>query len=59
MPEPTEGERKNGWDEDSLNRYLAERKKAQDVVISFDPQAREPRKPHRANSRYNPHRWRS
>ena len=51
---PTEDERRNGWDEETLGRYVAEREKAAAQSIL----EREPQKPTVANSRYNPHRWR-
>lgn len=60
MPlELTSDEIKNGWTEESLSRYVGERTKAQDGIIAFDPQFREPKRPSVANSKYSPFRWRS
>lgn len=58
MPEPTPDEKRNGWDAESLDRYVAERKQAQDRIIGFDPQFREPKRPSVANAKYSPFRWR-
>jgi len=53
-PFVTDAERRNGWDEESLAKYLAERERAQaDAVLR-----RPPAKPVAANSRYDPKRWR-
>lgn len=48
---PSDAEARNGWDEQSLTAYVAERRAAQDVVI--DPSARRPARPTRPNS----HHW--
>jgi hypothetical protein len=48
---PTEEERRNGWDEESLSKYVAERRAAQAMLL--DPAARRPQRPTRQNS----HRW--
>ena len=49
----------NGWTEESLRAYIASRDIAASRIITHDPEARKPAMPKRANSRYNPHRWRS
>jgi hypothetical protein len=57
--EPTEAERRNGWDADSLARYVAERNQANAAIINHDPEARPKARPTVANSKYSPHRcWR-
>ncbi len=48
---PTEGERRNGWTEETLSAYVAERRAAEAMLI--DPRARRPQRPTRQNS----HRW--
>ena len=56
--ELTDEERANGWDEKTLNAYIAEREKAQAGIIMFNPEYRRPQKPKWANTSYNPMRWR-
>ena len=51
--EPTEAEKRNGWDTDSLSKYVSERESAQAENV-FPP----PVRPFTQNHRYNPHRWR-
>lgn len=58
MPEPTPDEKRNGWDKKSLDRYVAEREKAQLAKVSFDPRFRPKARPATANSKYSPFRWR-
>ena len=53
-PLPTFAERRNGWNEEALAAYLAERERAQADVVLRRPPAR----PAAANGRYNPKRWR-
>lgn len=53
-PVPTGAERRNGWNEQSLAAYLAERERAQADVVLRRPPAR----PATTNGRYNPKRWR-
>ena len=48
---PSDEERRNGWDEESLTQYVAERRAAEAMLI--DPRARRPQRPARQNS----HRW--
>jgi phytoene/squalene synthetase len=52
--ELTDEERKNGWTEESLAKYLADREKAQSARV-LD---RSPTLPKWANSQYDPMRWR-
>ncbi len=56
--ELTDADRANGWTEESLAAYIAEREKAQSGVIFFDPDFREQALPTVQNYRYNPFRWR-
>ena len=56
--ELTDEEKANGWTEDTLAAYLAEREKAQAGVVMFDPEYRKPQRPKWANNRYNPLHWR-
>ena len=56
MTEPTEGEAANGWTEETLTAYLAQRAaEVKDYVLS-GRQAKDAR-PSRAQSEYNPHNW--
>jgi len=48
---PTAEEAANGWTEESLSKYVAERRAAQAMLM--DPAARRPQRPTRQNS----HRW--
>ena len=48
---PTDAERKNGWTEESLTAYVAERRAAQDAAL--DPTNRRPARPDRSAG----HRW--
>jgi hypothetical protein len=48
---PTEEERRNGWTEESLSQYVAERRAAQAMLL--DPHARPKPRPTRANG----YRW--
>ena len=52
--ELTEEERRNGWTEETLQAYVAEREKAQATAV-LD---RQPSRPRWANSLYSPMRWR-
>ena len=54
MIDLTDEERKNGWTEKSLQKYLDEREKAQTAAILDRPAPR----PRFANNKYNPLRWR-
>lgn len=59
LVEPTDDEKRNGWTAETLTAYLAEQKAAS--ALRIDPHSamnRAARKPVRANSKYNPHRWR-
>lgn len=56
---PTPEERRNGWTEESLRAYWAQRERAAALVIQHDPDARKPAQPKIANSKYSPFRWRS
>lgn len=51
----TEEEKRNGWTEESLKAYLAEREKASGARI--DPESRKA-KPMACNSKYDVMRWR-
>ena len=53
MTKPTLDERRNGWDERSLQAYLEEREQAQSKVIQQPPQ-----RLRESNHKYNPKRWR-
>jgi hypothetical protein len=60
---PTKEESKNGWTDEALQRYRAERDKASSVFIANDVDPRTGRrardmKPRQANSKYSPFRWR-
>ncbi len=57
--EPTEEEAKNGWTAEALTAYVAERSRAQDGIIMFDPKYRRRARPRWANSRYSLFRWRA
>ena len=48
---PTEGERRNGWTEETLSAYVAERRAAEAMLI--DPFARRHKRPTRQKN----HRW--
>ncbi len=48
---PTEEERRNGWTEETLSAYVAERRAAEAMLL--DPAARRHKRPTRQNS----HRW--
>lgn len=50
-------ERRNGWDDASLQKYLASRTEAQAEKIDPRSEARRV-KPIEQNHKYNPHRWR-
>jgi hypothetical protein len=59
----TKDEAKNGWTDESLRRYRAERDQASSAVIANDVDPRTGRrardgKPKAANSKYSPFRWR-
>lgn len=58
MPDLTEADKRNGWDEDSLRRYQAQRDEAAAGIVNQDPDYRKKRKPREANHRYNPFKWR-
>tara|TARA_R110002124_G_scaffold226616_1_gene391825 strand:+ start:113 stop:364 length:252 start_codon:yes stop_codon:yes gene_type:complete len=58
--EPTEDEKHNGWDAESLAVYRAERMAAQTLAI--DPSSTQRRleaRPAVQNNKYSPFRWRS
>lgn len=59
---PTPEEERNGWTEESLTRYIREREVANAVVVLGDPESRyitkKRERPHKANNKYSPHRWR-
>ena len=54
--EPTDEERRNGWDAETLTAYVAERNRARDIWM--DPHERPRHRPALANSKYSPFRWR-
>jgi hypothetical protein len=56
--ELTDEEKKNGWTEEKLEKYVLERERAQAGVIMFHPDYRKPRKPRFANNHYRPLHWR-
>ncbi len=51
--ELTDDERKNGWTEETLAAYVAERERAQHGKVIFDPEFRRPPKPKWANNTYS------
>ena len=57
--ELTDEELKNGWTEQTLAAYVADREQAQAGVVMFNPDYRKPRRPRFANNKYRPHFWRS
>ena len=56
MPEIqiTDEERANGWTEETLAAYVAERERAQAGVVMFDPEHRQPPRARWANNSYDP-----
>ncbi len=52
---PTEEERRNGWDEESLSQYLHEREEAQGAALDFTTRRKGP--PQSANSALANSRW--
>ena len=57
--EPNEEEKRNGWTAETLTAYVQEQTAARELKV--DPMSamnRAGRRPTRANSKYNPHRWR-
>ena len=56
--EPTDAERANGWTEETLTAYIADRERAQAGIIMFDPDYRQPQRPRWANNAYSPLKWR-
>ena len=57
--EPTEEEKRNGWNSASLTAYLAERFAAQSLAVDADSLLRRTaRRSDEANHRYRPLRWR-
>jgi hypothetical protein len=54
----TPDELRNGWDDASLRKYLAERNDAQAKLIDPRSEARREKKSEQ-NHRYRPHRWRA
>ena len=56
--EPTEEEKRAGWDTESLTAYIAERNAAASLQIDANSMYRRNRQ-HEQNHRYNPHRWRA
>ena len=58
MVEITDDERKNGWTEEALKKYLKEREIAQAGVVMFHPDHRKRQKPRFANNLYRPLHWR-
>ncbi len=55
MTEPTEDEKRNGWDAAALAKYLAGREKAQSQALDIDSRRK---RPSEQNHKFNPHRWR-
>lgn len=58
--EPTDEEKRNGWDAETLTEYRAERSAAQTIAI--DPNSVQRglmARPHVQNNKYSPFRWRS
>ena len=55
--EPTNEERRNGWDATSLSKYIAEQRQAESEIAfaMFDKRRFRPKW---ANSKYSPHHWR-
>ena len=53
--EPTDEEKRNGWTVDTLSKYVAERRAAEDARI--DPRARRWVRPKSANSTLANSRW--
>lgn len=59
MIEPTDEEKKNGWDSVSLTKYLSERAAVQALSVDVNSlHRRAARRPVEQNHRYRPHRWR-
>ena len=58
MVELTEQEKKAGWTEERLEKYLLERERAQMGVITFHPDYRKPQKRKWANNHYRALHWR-
>lgn len=57
--EPTEEEKRNGWNKATLTAYLAERFAAQSLAVDVDSlHRRTARRSNEANHRYSPLRWR-
>jgi hypothetical protein len=56
LVELTEEDKKNGWTEEKLQKYLEDRDKAQSGIILFNN--RKPQRPKWANNSFNPLRWR-
>lgn len=54
--EPTETERRNGWDEQRLTEYVKQRERQQ--LEHADIEKRPRGRPREANSKYSPTRWR-
>lgn len=52
--ELTAEEKKNGWTEESLEKYFKDREKAQAAVVLSDKQQRS----RYANNKYSPLQWR-
>lgn len=55
--EPTDEEKRNGWDAKALNKYLADREASQSAALDPDSISRRKR-PNEQNHRYRPLRWR-
>ena len=57
--EPTDEEKRNGWNKTTLTAYLAERFAAQSLAVDADSLLRRTaRRSDEANHRYRPLRWR-
>lgn len=56
MIKATEAEKKNGWSDESLQKYVADREKAQ---LKNASKVQEPQRPEVQNSKYDVHKlWR-
>lgn len=59
LVEPSDEEKRNGWDAISLTKYLTERLAGQSLAIDTNSlQRRLARRPVEANHKYRVHRWR-
>lgn len=55
--QPTAEEMANGWTAETLTEYVREREGAQENSVNW--KTRPVKRPLTANSKYNPHHWRS